>query len=148
MTLYQILETVKPDKMVALMGCGVDFEKQAYQIIWHNNDLLNKVVYSISSTHIDSINMLVICIKEDENILPTKNMMVAVYDSKKMHIYDVKTSGKHPVHMIEGGQYLTEDETIINQQGEMGWFWLNEKDYNYFKSLVKEVTFNIKDKTK
>ena len=85
-----------------------------------------------------------VVLEEEEKEIHTKNMMVAEYDSKKMHIYDVKTTGKHPVHMVEGGLYLTEDETIINQQGEMGWFWLNETDYNYFKSLIKEVAITIK----
>ena len=39
-----------------------------------------------------------------------KTILASEYNSKKMHIYDVKTKGKHPVHMIDGGSYLTENE--------------------------------------
>ena len=42
-----------------------------------------------------------------------KKVLAAVFDPKKMHPYDVKTTGKHPVHMIEGGEYLTESEEIF-----------------------------------
>lgn len=60
-----------------------------------------------------------------------------------MHVYDVKTTGKHPVHMIEGGEYLTESEETFNPSGEMGWFFLNQKEYDYFKSKLKEVEIEI-----
>ena len=63
----------------------------------------------------------------------------AKFDPKKMHVYDVKTLGKHPVHMIEGGEYLTEDEREFNPCGDMGWFWLNQKEYDYFKTQCKEI---------
>ena len=66
-------------------------------------------------------------------------MMATLFDSKKFHIYVVKTSGKHPVHMIEGGQYITEDERVIDPQSDMGWFHLNKKEYDLFKSELKEV---------
>lgn len=72
-----------------------------------------------------------------------KKVLAAVFDPKKMHPYDVKTTGKHPVHMIEGGEYLTESEEIFNEGGEMGWFWLNRKEYDYFKSQLKEVEIEI-----
>lgn len=73
----------------------------------------------------------------------TKKVLAAVFDPKKMHVYDVKTTGKHPVHMIEGGEYLTESEEVFNESGEMGWFWLNQKEYDYFKSQLKEVEIEI-----
>ena len=69
----------------------------------------------------------------------------AEFDPKKMHVYDVKTKGKHPVHMIEGGEYLTEDEmpeSYYYSGSDMGWFWLNQKEYDYFKSQCKELTFD------
>lgn len=63
----------------------------------------------------------------------------AIFDPKKMHPYDVKTKGKHPVHLIEGGEYITEDERQFDPQGDMGWFWLNQREYNYFKSQCREI---------
>lgn len=62
----------------------------------------------------------------------------AKFEPKKMHIYDVKTSGKHPVHLIEGGEILTEDDRDFGP-ADMGWFWLNKKEYEYFKSQCGEV---------
>lgn len=58
----------------------------------------------------------------------------AIFDPKKMHIYDVKTTGKHPVHLIEGGEYITEDDREFDPCGDMGWFFLNQREYEYFKS--------------
>lgn len=71
-----------------------------------------------------------------------KKVLVAEFERTKMHIYDCKTTGKHPVHMIEGGSYLTESEEDFGS-GDMGWFFLNQKEYNYFKSQLKEVVINI-----
>lgn len=67
-----------------------------------------------------------------------KTVVVAKFEPKKMHLYDVKTTGKHPVHMIEGGNYLTEDESDFGS-GDMGWFFLNQKEYEYFKSQLHPV---------
>ena len=64
----------------------------------------------------------------------------AIFEPTKMHIYDVKTKGKHPVHIIEGGEYITEDETVFDESSDLGWFWLNQKEYDYFKSKCKEIT--------
>jgi hypothetical protein len=64
----------------------------------------------------------------------------AEFEPKRMHIYDVKTHGKHPVHLIRGGAYITEDMRDFNDDnGDMGVFWLNEKEYRYFKSQCKEI---------
>lgn len=71
-----------------------------------------------------------------------KTILVAEYDPKKMHVYDVKTTGKHPVHMIEGGEYLTESEEDFGS-GDMGWFWLNQKEYDYFKSQLREIKIEV-----
>jgi len=65
------------------------------------------------------------------------------FDNKKMHIYDCKTFGKHPVHLIEGGDIITEDDRIFNEYSDMGWFFLNEKEYQYFKSQCKEITIRL-----
>lgn len=72
-----------------------------------------------------------------------KKVIAAIFDPKKMHVYDVKTTGKHPVHLIEGGEYITESTETFNEGGEMGWFYLNQKDYDYFKSQLKEVTIAV-----
>ena len=52
--------------------------------------------------------------------------------------YYARTTGKHPVHMIDGGSYLTEDARYSGD-GDMGWFFLNAKDYAWFKANLKEV---------
>lgn len=57
--------------------------------------------------------------------------------------YSVKTTGKHPVHMIEGGTYLTEED-FDNGGGDMGWFYLNSRDYEYFKNHLEEKEVKIK----
>lgn len=69
-----------------------------------------------------------------------KKIMAAKFDPKKMHIYDVKTKGKHPVRLIEGGDYITEyDGEDIDPRGDMYWFYLNQKEYDYYRSQLKEV---------
>lgn len=69
-----------------------------------------------------------------------KTILVANFDPKKMHVYDVKTTGKHPVRLIEGGEWITEYEgEDINDCYDMGWYWLNQKEYDYFKSQLIEV---------
>lgn len=70
------------------------------------------------------------------------------FEPKKMHVYDVKTTGKHPVHLIEGGEYITEDERSFETGccDDMGWFWLNSKEYNYFKSKCREIEIELKIK--
>ena len=63
----------------------------------------------------------------------TKKILVLDYGEhyKKVHPYDVKTMGRHPVHMIEGGEYLTEDETVFDECSDMGYFFLNQKLNNF-----------------
>lgn len=80
--------------------------------------------------------------KAKGNTKMLKKMLVCDW-YKHCHPYDVKTTGKHPVHMIEGGEYLTEED-FDNGDGDMGWFWLNAKDYDYFKShlVEREVEYN------
>jgi len=73
-------------------------------------------------------------------------LLVAEFEPKKMHIYDVKTKGKHPVHIIEGGEYITEAELSEEYWAsgcDLGWFYLNQKEYDYFKSQLKEIEVNI-----
>lgn len=67
-----------------------------------------------------------------------QKILGAIFDSKKMHIYDVKTKGRHPVHVVEGGEYITEED-FDNGEGDCGWFWLNQKEYDYYKSQIKEI---------
>lgn len=66
----------------------------------------------------------------------------AIFEPKKMHIYDVKTTGKHPVHLIDGGEYITEDERDFGIH-DMGWFYLNQKEYDYFKSQCRELEVEV-----
>jgi hypothetical protein len=74
-----------------------------------------------------------------------KTIKAAKFESNKMHIYDVKTTGKNIVHMIEGGEYLTLDETIFSYRSDVGWFYLNQKEYDYFLSKLEDVTLEIKE---
>ena len=67
----------------------------------------------------------------------------AEFEPKKMHIYDVKTKGKHPVHLIEGGEYITEDERQFDPLGDMGWFWLNQREYDYYKNRAHEIEIDL-----
>lgn len=62
----------------------------------------------------------------------------AEFDPRKMHIYDVKTKGKHPVHLIDAGGILTEDDGDYGPL-DMGWFWLNQREYEYFKGKCHEI---------
>ena len=69
-----------------------------------------------------------------------KTIMVAEFNPKKMHIYDVITKGKHPVRLIEGGDYITEYEgDDIDPRGDMYWYNINQKEYDYYRSQLKEV---------
>ena len=70
-------------------------------------------------------------------------ILAAVFEPTKMHIYDCKTKGKHPVHLIEGGEYITEeklDQNYWNGGYDMGWYYINQKEYDYMKSQMKMVT--------
>ena len=63
----------------------------------------------------------------------------AEFEPNKMHIYDVKTSGRHPVHIIEGGEIITEDARVFDESSDLGWFYLNDREYKYFKSKCREI---------
>lgn len=91
---------------------------------------------------INPYNKVVLAKEPKEKQKKTKSILAAPFDPKKMHVYDVKTTGKHPVHMIEGGNYLTENEDDFGS-GDMGWFYLNQKEYDYFKSQLKEIELDI-----
>lgn len=60
--------------------------------------------------------------------------------------YLITTSrAKHPVHMIEGGDYLTEDmDTEFDPQSDMGVWGLNAKDYEWFKNHLQDVELEVK----
>lgn len=70
-------------------------------------------------------------------------LLATQFEQNKFHPYDVKTKGKHPIHIIEGGDYITEDERIFDEYSDCGWFWLNQKEYDYFKSQLKEIELEI-----
>ncbi len=67
----------------------------------------------------------------------------ADFEPNKMHPYDVKTKGKHPVHLIEGGAYITEDDRQFDPCGDMGWFWLNQREYDYYQSKTREIEVEL-----
>jgi hypothetical protein len=69
-----------------------------------------------------------------------KTIKATLFDPKKFHPYSVKTTGRHPIHMIEGGDYITEDKTVFDECSDMGWFHINQKEYDLFKSMLKDVT--------
>ena len=62
-----------------------------------------------------------------------------------IHPYLISTDrAKHPVHMIEGGDYITEDmDTEFNPAGDMGVYGLNSKDYEWFKNHLKDVEVEV-----
>ena len=77
-----------------------------------------------------------------------KKKLVKVCDwCGHIYPYTVLTSrAHHPVHMIEGGDYITEDmDTNFNQAGDMGVFGLNQKDYEWFKAHLQEVEVDVED---
>jgi len=65
-------------------------------------------------------------------------VLATEYNPKKMHLYDCKTTGKHPVHLIGAGLYLTLDERDFGDE-DMGWFFLNTKEYEYFKAHLDYI---------
>ena len=75
--------------------------------------------------------------------MKTVTILATEFKPTKMHIYDVKTTGKHPVHVIEGGSYITESEEVLDECSDLGWFFLNQKEYDYFKSQLREMEFEI-----
>lgn len=72
---------------------------------------------------------------------------IVVCDWGKVHIHPyaiVSSRAKHPVRMIEGGQYLTENMDVkVEPQGEMGVWGLNQKDYATFKKNLTEKEIKI-----
>ena len=71
-------------------------------------------------------------------ILATKN------ESKKFHPYQVETKGKHPIHIIEGGEYLTEDMRIFDECDDCGVWWLNQREFDYFMRNLKVIEIEMK----
>ena len=73
----------------------------------------------------------------------TITIIATEFKPTKMHIYDVKTTGKHPVHVVEGGMYITEDERVWDESSDLGWFFINQKEYDYFKSQLREIEIEL-----
>lgn len=71
-------------------------------------------------------------------------VLVAKNRPGKYHPYQVKTRGKHPIHIINGGDYLTEDMRVFDECDDCGIWWLNQKEYDYFKSNLNEIELDIK----
>ena len=73
----------------------------------------------------------------------TKKMLVCDWYGH-IHPYEIYTKrAKHPVHMIEGGLYITEDTTDTEPTSDMGRFGLNAKDYEWFQNHLQEVEIEI-----
>lgn len=61
-----------------------------------------------------------------------------------IHPYFIKTTrAKHPVHMIEGGSYITEDMTEYDPASDMGVFGLNAVDYEWFKNNLQDFEIEV-----
>lgn len=74
-------------------------------------------------------------------------MLVCDYEALGLHPYIVLTKSKHPVHMIEGGNYITEDERPTNPASDMGYFGMNQRDYEIFKANLKEVEIEVMEES-
>lgn len=73
------------------------------------------------------------------------------WNTREIHPYTLKGTRKanHPVRMIQGGKYLTEDLDLdLQDGGDMGIWGLNAKDYQIFKSQVKTVQIEVDDETR
>ena len=85
----------------------------------------------------------VITKKEKTAKKETVKILASIFDPKKMHVYDVKTTGKRPVRLIDGGYYITEYEGKVSEVADCGWFYLNQKEYDYYKSQLKMVEVEV-----
>ena len=65
---------------------------------------------------------------------------VCYLDTTQFHPSKLNKKGKHPVHLIEGGKYITL-EKFDNGIGDMSWFYLNNKEYNYLLKHLVEMEF-------
>lgn len=72
-------------------------------------------------------------------------LLATEFNNKKYHIYDCKTTGKHPVHIIEGGDLITLDERVFNICSDLGWFFLNTREYNLLLENLREITIEVPD---
>lgn len=65
--------------------------------------------------------------------------IIGVYNNPSTyHPYVVKTSGRHPVRIVDDGDVITEYDGD-DVPGDVGWFWLNELEYALFKKNCKEI---------
>lgn len=70
-----------------------------------------------------------------------KTILATDYFEVKLNPYQVKTKGRHPVRWVAGGSYLIEDFDVeVNPAGDLGYWWLNQKDYDEFRRNLKEVS--------
>lgn len=67
-------------------------------------------------------------------------ILATCFDDVNIYPYQVKTKGKHPIRWFDGGSYYTEDDTInVEPSGDLGWWWLNKRDYETFKQHLKPI---------
>ena len=71
-------------------------------------------------------------------------VLATKYEAKKFHPYQVETKGKHPIHIIEGGEYITEDMRVFDECDDCGVWWLNQKEYEYFKNNLREIELEVR----
>ena len=64
---------------------------------------------------------------------------------KNIHPYQISTSrARHPIHIIEGGEVITEDMgEDFSQAGDVGVWGLNQKDYEWFKAHIKDIEVGV-----
>lgn len=72
-------------------------------------------------------------------------MLVAKFEPNKMHVYPVETKSKHWMRLIEGGDYITQDDRDLPPSGDMGWFGINQKEYDYYLSKRQELELEIEE---
>ena len=68
----------------------------------------------------------------------------AEFEPEKMHLFEDKRKNFHPVHIIEGGDIITEDDRVLNINSDCGWYYLNDAEYKYFKSKCEEIIIEVK----
>ena len=115
---------------------AVEIERNGFPILVEVNDYFDENQeedyfnkrYNV--TIIDCFDKVVL--KKSQSKIKKEKIMVAIFDPKKMHIYDCKTSGKRPVRLVDGGEYITQSESEnFNECGDMGWYYINQKEFEY-----------------
>lgn len=128
---------------------AVEIERNGFPMLvevnpyFDENEEENYLNKRYNVTIIDCFDKVVL--KKEPKQEQKEKIMVAIFDPKKMHIYDCKTSGKRPVRLVDGGEYITQSESgKFDEGGDMGWYYINQKEFEYMQSQMVEATINEK----